>query len=78
VLSKKERLVQPMWTPVHVSHGRDPHSAEMMSAMAAADPDPEFLDLGLGLLRAPVPIHRAPRASHRSHWGPWEDAAAKN
>lgn len=31
-----------------------------MKGTAAAEPDQEFLDLGLGLLRALVPIHQPP------------------
>lgn len=56
----------------------DPRGAEMMKAMAAAEPDPEFLDLGLGPLRALIPTQRAPRALHKSHRCLWEDAAAEN
>lgn len=32
----------------------------MKGMAAAAEPDQEFLDLGLGLLRALVPIHQLP------------------
>lgn len=63
--------MQPKGTPPRAS----PRGAEMMKDVAAVDPDPEILDLGLGLLGALVHIHRAP---HQSHWCLWEGAAAEN
>lgn len=52
----------------------DPCHIEMMKTRAAAQPDAEFLDLGLGLLSALAPTHEAPRAPHNV----WEDAADRN
>lgn len=61
------RLKRRGWWSPRGPHGMDPRGAEMMKAMAAAEPETEFLDLGLGPLRALIPTHWAPRAPHKSH-----------